>query len=215
MTQSKGLLLDFGSVIMKSFFETRRPFETLLDLAPGALAWGGPFAPEDDTAWQRMLAGEISERDYWQLRAAEAGRMIGQEWTIQDFCRKQNEIPLDDVLRPQALALMRDAKREGRKLGILTNELELFHGTEWLEGMPFLADMDTIIDATHTLILKPDPRAYRLALEGLGLPAGQIVFVDDQIKNVRGAQAMGIHAIHLDVTEPDSAFAAARRMLGL
>jgi putative hydrolase of the HAD superfamily len=215
MVSYRGLLLDFGSVIMKSFFETHRPFERILGLPEGTLTWMGPLDPVGDPLWRRMQEGEISERDYWRLRAGEVGRMVGEDWAIQDFCRKQNEIPLDQILRGEALRLIADAKLGGIKLGILTNELELFHGADWLASMPFLHNIDVIIDATHTLILKPDPRAYQLALDGLALPAAEVVFIDDQIRNVRGADAVGIHGIHLDVTAPDRALAAARELLGL
>ena len=47
----KALLLDFGSVIQKSFFETRGALERLLKLPSGSLKWAGPFDPAGDTLW--------------------------------------------------------------------------------------------------------------------------------------------------------------------
>jgi putative hydrolase of the HAD superfamily len=211
----KALLLDFGSVIQKSFFETRRALERLLKLAPGSLTWAGPFDPAGDTLWQQVLSGEISERDYWGRRAQEVGRMVGQDWAIREFCLKHNELSTDVTLRPEVLALISDAKNAGLKFGILTNELELFHGENWLETMPFANQLDAVVDATNTKILKPDPRAYALALEALALGADEVVFIDDQQRNVAGGEAVGIASLHLDITQHQKCIAQARALLKL
>lgn len=211
----RGLLLDFGSVISKSFFETRREFEQLLGLPGGSLDWSGPFDPRGDDIWQSMLAGKISERDYWRIRAEEVGALLSQRWTIQDFCLRQNDLPFEVALRPEADRLVRDARHAGMKLGILTNELELFHGADWIHRIPLMKHFDVIVDATHTGILKPDPRAYYLALDALGLRPEEIVFLDDQVRNVRGGEAVGIRSVHLSILEPALAFDEARSLLGL
>ena len=211
----KGLLLDFGGIILKSFFETRGAMERLLKLPSGTLDWAGPFDRSSDVLWQRMLAGEISERDYWDRRAREVGKLVGQEWAIREFCAKHNELPFDVTLRPEMLKLISDAKHAGLKFGILTNELELFHGKEWLATMPFANQLDGVVDATHTKILKPDPRAYELALKALALAAEEIVFIDDQRRNVAGGEAAGIRSLHLDITDHRACIDEARIVLGL
>jgi putative hydrolase of the HAD superfamily len=162
-----------------------------------------------------MLANELSEREYWDRRAREVGELIGEHWTIQEFCRRYNLLPLPDVLRPETRLLVADAKRAGKKVGVLTNELELFHGKEWLDTIDVLKVMDAVVDATHTKILKPDPRAYAAAAAALRLSAYDIVFIDDQLKNARGATEVGMCGLHLDITEPNYALRAARVLLDL
>jgi putative hydrolase of the HAD superfamily len=211
----RGLLLDFGSVIQKSFFETRNEIEALLNLPKGSLDWEGPFHPASDALWQRVVVGEFSERDYWNRRAVEVGRLVGQKWAIQEFCVRHGEIPPDRLMRPEVLQLISDAKRAGIKFGILTNELELFHGKEFLAGMPFADQVDCVVDASITHILKPDPRAYELALNGLGLAANEVIFIDDQPRNVAGGEAVGIRSLHLDITNHEACVAEARFALGL
>jgi putative hydrolase of the HAD superfamily len=213
--QYRGLLLDFGTVIQKSFFETRADMEKLLRMPPGSLTWAGPFDPATDPLWQHVAKGEFPERAYWDQRAREVGRLVGEDWTIQDFCRKHGELAPDVLLRPEMLGLIWDVKQAGLKFGILTNELELFHGKDWLLTMPFAHLVDGIVDATYTHILKPDPRAYALALEALDLKASEIVFIDDQPRNVAGGSAAGIRSLHLDLTKPQVCVAQARRELGL
>jgi putative hydrolase of the HAD superfamily len=210
----RALLLDFGSVIQKSFFETRADIEKLLRLPPGTLSWAGPFDPASDPLWQRVVSGTLTERDYWNQRACEVGRLIGEDWSIQDYCRKHNELPSNVILRSRVLALISDVKRTDHKFGILTNELELFLGRDCVLNIPFADKIDVIVDATHTHILKPDPGAYALALEALGLPADKVVFVDDQPRNVAGGSAMGIYCFHLDITNPRESIAQVRLALG-
>jgi putative hydrolase of the HAD superfamily len=213
--QYRALLLDFGSVIQKSFFERRADMEKLLRLAPGTLGWAGPFDPKSDPLWQQLATGAITKRAYWNQRAREVGGLIGEDWTIQDFCRKHGELPSNIILRPEILALIADAKRAGLKFGILANELELFHGKDWALSMPFAGMIDVIVDATHTHILKPDPAAYALVLEALGLSAGEVIFVDDQPRNVAGGSAVGIRSFQLDITAPLRSVAEVRQAIGL
>ena len=55
----------------------------------------------------------------------------------------------------------------------------------------------------------------KLALQRLGLAADQVVFIDDQPRNVEGGRAAGIRSLHLDVTKPEACLAEARALLGL
>jgi epoxide hydrolase-like predicted phosphatase len=55
---------------------------------------------------------------------------------------------------------------------------------------------DVVVGSGNVGVMKPDPRIYALALEGLEIQAGEAVFIDDFIENVRGAEAIGIHGIH-------------------
>jgi len=45
-------------------------------------------------------------------------------------------------------------------------------------------------------LLKPDPEIYREALRRIGLPADEILFVDDSQANVDAAASLGINAVH-------------------
>jgi putative hydrolase of the HAD superfamily len=116
--QYRALLLDFSTVIQKSFFETRADIEKLLQIPAGTLTWAGPFDPPSDPLWQRVVIGAFPERDYWNQRAREVGSLIGEHWTIQDFCRKHGELPASVILRPEMLGLISDVKQAGLKFGI-------------------------------------------------------------------------------------------------
>lgn len=213
---NRALILDFGGVITRTLFETHALSETALGLAPGTLTWQGPFAPETDALWREMQTGAITERDYWQARAAEVGRLLGEDWTeMSQFVRAARGADPEAVIRPEFRAAIATVKAAGLKLAILSNELDLFYGADFRDRLPFLADFDVIVDATHTGILKPDPRAYAACLDQLGLPAAACVFVDDQRRNIAGAAAVGLPHVHFDVADPATSYSQALQMLGL
>ncbi len=73
--------------------------------------------------------------------------------------------------------------------------------------------IDVIVDATYTKILKPDARAYLDCANELGVKTRHCVFVDDQQRNVKGAQAVGMNTVQFDVREPGRSFEQALSML--
>jgi putative hydrolase of the HAD superfamily len=72
-----------------------------------------------------------------------------------------------------------------------------------------------IVDATHTKILKPDPGSYALALGGLKLPARDVLFVDDQFRNIAGAVAAGMQTQYFDIRDVQGNIAAIAARLNL
>lgn len=210
------LLLDFGSVITFTAFERHRESERLLGLAPGTLGWLGPIDPSTDGLWQRMQRDEISERQYWDIRAAEVGDLVGHpSWTPLDFFQAIRGEDPDQAIRESAWQTVRAARAAGLQVGILSNELELYWGRPFMDRLGLLRDVDVLIDATHTRILKPDPQAYQMALDALGMVAARVLFVDDQSRNVEGARRAGLAAVHFDVAAPEQCFAQVRRTLGI
>lgn len=214
MAEDRALILDFGGVVTRTLFETHDLTERALGLPVGTLTWQGPFQPESDGLWQKMQAGRISERAYWCERAREVGALVGEHWTeMRQFVRAARGADPAAVIRPEFHAAMDEAREAGVRLAILSNELDLFYGADFRERLPFLAEFDAIVDATHTDVLKPDPQAYRMALDALDLPAEACVFVDDQRRNVDGARAVGLATIHFDVARPGASYARALDML--
>jgi putative hydrolase of the HAD superfamily len=212
---AKALLLDFGSVISKSLFETLPDIESAYSLAEGSLAWHGPFAPEEDQLWSDMQAGNLSEREYYYTRSAELSALVGKEQKIIDIIQQsRGSGPSERFVRPEARAAVSSAKAAGCGVSILSNELELFYGAEAMVGISLLGEMDHIIDATHTKILKPDSRAYQMAEEALDLPKADIVFVDDQMKNIKGGEDYGLTCVFFDVLNPIDSYNQALAHLG-
>jgi putative hydrolase of the HAD superfamily len=212
----QALVLDFGGVITRTLFETHAETEAALGLAPGTLTWRGPFDPASDPLWQELEAGRIGEREYWQTRTREVGRLLGENWNrMETFVTRARGADPDAVIRPEAVAAIETAKAGGCRIAILSNDLDLFYGPQLRSRVAVLRHADFIIDATYTGILKPDPRAYALCLERLHLPAQACVFVDDQRRNIEGAVLAGMRAVHFDIARPVESFRRALDLLGV
>jgi putative hydrolase of the HAD superfamily len=175
----------------------------------------GPYDPSSDPLWRSMQAGRLSELDYWHQRAEETERRAGRHGGLQDYMQMCFGGPQSEFVRPEAEALVADARAAGLRIGILTNETELMQGRAWIERVDLFRSVDALVDASVTGIMKPDPTAYALALDELGLPADRVLFVDDQPKNVAGAEAVGVTAVRFDPTDVPASFRAVRRRLGL
>ena len=211
--ERRDLIIDFGGVITYSIFERCRDIEQLYRLPDGSLNWTGPFDPLGDELWQQYLSGQISERDYWYTRCGELGQILREEITIRRLVTDLRNFK--PSVRPEAETLIRQARAQGCRVGLLTNELELFHGPEVYDAFEILGSFDAIVDATHTGILKPEPQAYQLAVESLDASFESVVFVDDQQKNIDGAIDCGIEAIRLDIIEPEIGFDQIYQALGV
>ena len=75
--------------------------------------------------------------------------------------------------------------------------------------------IDAFVDATHTGILKPDPRAYGRVLDADAARAREALFVDDQLRNVAGAVKAGLQTQYFDLRDVAGNIAATRARLGL
>ncbi len=213
---ARALVLDFGGVISKTLFETHDLTEQALGLPPCRLKWLGPFAPDTDPLWASMQRGDISERDYWLTRSREVGHMLGEDWqAMETFVQRARGADPATVIRPEADRAIRMVDDAGFKLAILSNELDLFYGATFRHQLPILQRFVAIVDATHTGILKPDPRAYKDVLDRLGLAAEDCVFVDDQRRNIAGAAACSMRTVLFDVRNPRASYGEALRHFGL
>ncbi|MDE2396523.1 MAG: HAD-IA family hydrolase [Burkholderiales bacterium] len=215
MTQ-QALVLDFGGVVSRTLFETHGLSEAALGLAPGTLTWRGPFDPAGDELWRAMQAGTISERDYWLARTREVGRLLGEDWTrMETLVQRARGADIEAVIRPEAAAAVAAARAAGCKLAVLSNELDLFYGAGFAQRLPLLEGFAAIVDATYTGVLKPDARAYQACLDALGLAAAACVFVDDQARNIAGAERAGMRVVAFDVKQPAASFRRALELLGV
>jgi len=210
-----GLLLDFGGVVLESPFRLLDAWEQRLDLPARAVRRRGPFDPSGDPEWQAMQQGTITEPQYWAGLAADAGRAVDEEWTPVEFLAALTNGPEEDFIRPEAAAIVADARQAKIVTGILSNELELLHGRAWMDEVSILSAVDLLIDGSRTGILKPDPASYQMAVDQMRADPPEVVFIDDQPRNVDGARDVGLIALHLDVRNPTRAFNEARDILGL
>jgi len=56
---------------------------------------------------------------------------------------------------------------------------------------------------------------YQFALDQLDCAANEVVFVDDQLRNVVGGEAVGMQVVHFDITDVEGSIAVVRKELEL
>ncbi|MEL7158392.1 MAG: HAD family hydrolase [Actinomycetota bacterium] len=200
------LLLDFGGVCLLNPVELHARAEQRLDLPPGTLSWRGPLDPSTDPLWRSMVGGDLTEREYWAIRAGEVGELLGRRWDTGDYMRLLYDPPRPELVRAAATETVRAARAAGYGVSVLTNDLRAFHGPDWATGLPFFELIDHLVDCSDTNILKPDRRAFDRAADVIGTPLDRMLFVDDQPGNVAGAEAVGLPAMWFDIAKADAAW---------
>lgn len=99
------------------------------------------------------------------------------------------------------VAILEELSRRGTPLYAITNwNQDKFRETKG--RFSFLGLFRDIVVSGDERLIKPDPAIYRLLTSRNGLAAEDCVFIDDSMKNVTGAEAVGMKAIHF--TGPDA-----------
>jgi putative hydrolase of the HAD superfamily len=160
----------------------RRQLERELGLDPfgvDRLVFGHPL-------WDQVQVGSATSDEFWAAIAAEPG--VGAEG-LADF---RQRFWSGDRLDNDLVALLRALKEDGYLLGLLSNNpASLRKRAE--ELMPGL--FHSMVISGSDGVMKPEPVIYSLAVERLGVKAGEAVFVDDAERNVIGARNAGLQAL--------------------
>lgn len=90
-------------------------------------------------------------------------------------------------------------KEEGYQVALLSN-VGPFQAA-FLRATGYYAPFDPCILSCEIGVKKPQEEAYRILLEKLCLLPSECLFIDDQLKNVEAARAVGIPAIHFQSFE--------------
>jgi putative hydrolase of the HAD superfamily len=186
MGQIEAVLFDYGMVIsappIASAWERMKAISGLDEAAFSAGYWAYRHAYDRGT----HTGGE-----YWRLAAEHSGGKVDEAQVAEllaadiDLWGDLNQPMVDWIWRLQ---------KAGIKTGILSNMgdamadglsakyawLDKFHHRVW----------------SYTLKLaKPEAEIYRHALEGLGVSADRVLFVDDKAENITAAEAAGLRGI--------------------
>jgi len=72
---------------------------------------------------------------------------------------------------------------------------------ETRERFPFLSLFKDIVVSGDEKLLKPEPAIFQLLARRNGIDLGHSIFIDDSLKNVKGAEAVGMKGHHF--TSPE------------
>lgn len=184
---TKGIIFDFGGVFNDAH-------ETLEGFAGAAQRFGHePQALYDlfysGPAWQAAKLGHMTSDAYWRQMMAELG--LDPSGDVAAF---RADLFAGEQLNAEVVAL---AERLNRRypLALLSNATdELERLLEEQFGIHHL--FQVVVNSATAGVAKPDPRAYQLALDGLGLAPAETLFIDDKPRNIVAAEALGIPSIH-------------------
>ncbi len=121
------------------------------------------------------------------------------EQPIRDYYGRWTEMLKGPI--HESVALFKELKDSGRyKLYALTNwQADLFNIA--LVRYNFLHWFDGRVVSGEEKMRKPFPEFYQLLLERYQVNPGQALFIDDNLRNVKAAEALGLNAIHFQSPE--------------
>jgi putative hydrolase of the HAD superfamily len=98
----------------------------------------------------------------------------------------------------EMLALMADLRTRGYRLGLCTNNVREWQPLWRTAAIDAL--FEVVVDSAFVGYRKPDPAIYALTLEELGVPADEVLFVDDMEINCDAARDAGMQAVQFTTT---------------
>ena len=148
-----------------------------------------------ERGWDRYRAkwdgGECSFEDLYRMTFADAGL---PHPTSEQFIRlwELDAVGWVEKLSDDTLALMRDLKSAGKKIGVLSNMSEDFHERLFVPRCAeYRALLDVEVISGQVRMFKPERSIYDLTASRLGLPPKDILFLDDTESNVLAARKWG------------------------
>jgi FMN phosphatase YigB (HAD superfamily) len=202
----RGVLLDSGDVLMgprggrwwprPGFLETLARQVPAVDLATfetaaePALAWyvvesRGPLDAAQALTIERRYFAKIVE-----------GMGIEPSEELLDALVRGDGLP-PVVFAAETRPLLEQLRARGLRLALVsdaTPQLRTFYAEAELDGF-----FETMVISQELGCTKPDPRMYRTAAHALGLAPSELIFLDNDVANVRGAVDVGCEGIVLDV----------------
>lgn len=93
-----------------------------------------------------------------------------------------------------AIPWIKELKQKGYKVLYLSN-FSRKASQECADALDFIPYMDGGILSYRDKVIKPMPEIYKLLIDRYDLNPDECVFMDDTEKNLKGAEAFGIHTI--------------------
>lgn len=180
----------------------------IFDLGGVLIDWNPRYVFDENyfsSAWQRdyffshICTNEWNEKqDEGRLIAEATNKLVLQfpdwEQPIRDYYGRWTEMLRGPI--NESVEIFRQLKESSKyKLYALTNwSAELFPIA--LERFNFLHWFDGRVVSGEEGIRKPFPEIYKRLLERYKVNANEALFIDDSLRNVKGAEALEIKALH-------------------
>jgi putative hydrolase of the HAD superfamily len=178
----------------------------LIDLDDVLRVW----SPERDASVERrhgmppgsMAAAAFGERS--SIRSVVTGRISDAQWRaditagLLPLCGESAEAAVAEwsesvgAVDVDVLAVLREARRTGWHVGLLTNATDRLSAD--LDRLGLLEELDAVINSSELGVAKPDPEVFRLACRLMDATPEECLFVDDRSENIDAARDVGLEA---------------------
>jgi len=189
------LISDFGGVLTSPLLGALERFNDHLGVTAEDFgrAMARAMGEHGEHPLFALERGEISEREFLDQLEQELHELLGREVDLSGMA----ELMMAHLHPNEELfAYYRRVRSEhGLRLGILTNNVREWEPL-WRAKLPIDEIFEDVVDSAFVGMRKPEPEIYALALERLGVSAGESAFVDDTEPNVAAARELGLHAVH-------------------
>jgi epoxide hydrolase-like predicted phosphatase len=180
----KAIIFDFGGVLMRTEdYSLRHAWDQRLGMPIGTVE----RAVHHSDLWIQAQLGRVTYRAYWE----------GVAEMLYMPADKIPELRQDyfsgDRLNHKLVTLIRDLKAKNLQVALLSNETMQLR--KKLADLQLNELFDCILISAEMGVMKPDPTAYKVALQTLHVAPYEAIFIDDSLTNIRGAQPMSIHTI--------------------
>ena len=191
----RAVAFDYGGVLTSPVHASIQAWLAREDIDPRSFsrtlrAWLSRNAP-DGTPVHRLETGTLAVEQFDALLAAELVRRDGAAVDPVGVLAR-----LFSELRPDAamLELVQQLREAGLRVALLSNSWGNAYPRAQLDAL-----FDPVVISGEVGLRKPLAPIYELTLARLGLPAEQVLFIDDAEPNVLGARAVGMRALlHVD-----------------
>ena len=158
---------------------------------------------EDESEMENFLRSVCT--DEWNVEQdrgrslAEGTRLLQDKFPefhslIQLYYDKWEVMLHGDI--PETVSLLYKLKEKYKLYGLTNWSAETI--TIAYERFPFFREFNGIVVSGEEKMIKPDKQLYHLLLDRYNLNAGNTIFIDDNIKNIKAAEEMGMNAIHFE-----------------
>ena len=180
----------------------------MTDINLVAFDLGNVLCTVDETTASKKLS-ELSDKPWEDVHEIvfspirklqfESGEISFDEHAVQAISNLGIDMPLneftdlyDSVLIPsESMFPLIERIADTYRLALVSNTSEP-HWKSAERFLPFSSSLDPIIVSYEVGVMKPEPAFYDALLERSGVPTANILFVDDLVANIEGAEAAGM-----------------------
>jgi epoxide hydrolase-like predicted phosphatase len=184
MAMVKAVILDFDGVLIRAeSHNAHHAWDERLGLPTGSVE----RAIHHSDLWIQAQLGRISYQAYWK---GVAELLYTSPDVIPELRR---DFFSGDRLNYKLVDYIRELRKHDIQIALLCNATA--HLKKRLEEFGVQDIFDHVLISAEIGVMKPDPTAFRVALQALGTAPQETIYVDDSYINVRAAQSVNLDTI--------------------